>query len=91
MLQTQTASAPRFAAAGFSFWKTEEAVVVAAVIVPAAAAGAVESGSQVLVGVVVALAVGGRVQEGQLVAGAALQLQDTTAQVQAALWGHTSN
>lgn len=42
------------------------------------------SGSQVLVGVVLALAVGGRVQEGQLVA-AALQLQDLAAQVQAAL------
>lgn len=45
---------------------------------------AVVSGSQVLVGVVLALAVGGGVQEGQLVA-AALQLQDLTAQVQAAL------
>lgn len=41
------------------------------------------SGSQVLVGVALALAVGGRVQEGQLLA-AALQLQDPTAQVQAA-------
>lgn len=48
------------------------------------AVAAVVSGSQVLVGVVLALAVGGRVQEGQLVA-AALQLQDLTAQVQAAL------
>lgn len=47
-------------------------------------AAAVELGSQVLVGVVLALAVGRRVQEGQLVV-AALQLQDPTAQIQAAL------
>lgn len=45
---------------------------------------AVESGSQVLVGVVLALAVGRRVQEGQLLV-AALQLHDPAAQVQAAL------
>lgn len=48
------------------------------------AVAAVSLGSQVLVSVVLALAVGRRVQEGQLLA-AALQLQDLTAQVQAAL------
>lgn len=41
-------------------------------------------GSQVLVGVVLALAVGREAQEGQLLV-AALQLQDFVAQVQAAL------
>lgn len=41
-------------------------------------------GSQVLVGVVLALAVGRRVQEGQLLA-TSLKLQDPAAQVQAAL------
>lgn len=41
--------------------------------------------SQVLVGVMLALAVGRGVQEGQLLTGA-LQLQNLTAQVQAALW-----
>lgn len=46
----------------------------------------VVGGSQVLVGVVLALAVGRSFQEGQLVA-AARQLQDLLAQVQAALWG----
>lgn len=45
----------------------------------------VVGGSQVLVGVVLALAVGRRFQEGQLLA-AARQLQDLLAQVQAALW-----
>lgn len=49
---------------------------------------AVESVSQVLVGVVLALAVGCRVQEGQLLA-TGLQLQDLTAQVQAALWARS--
>lgn len=51
--------------------RTEDSVVRAA-------------GSQVLVGVVLALAVGREAQEGQLLV-AALQLQDFVAQVQAAL------
>lgn len=45
---------------------------------------AVESGSQVLVGVV--LAPGRRVHKGQLLV-TVLQLQDPAAQIQAALWG----
>lgn len=49
---------------------------------------AAESGSQVLVGVVLALTVVRGVQEGQLLAGV-LQPQYPTAQVQAALWEET--
>ena len=46
---------------------------------------AVGSHSQVLVGVVLAPAVGRRIQEGKLLATVALQLKDPAAQVQAAL------
>ena len=46
-----------------------------------------ESDSQVLIGVVLAPAVGGGAEEGQLLATGSLQLQDPAAQVQAALGG----
>lgn len=65
----QTQTAPRLVAATSGVLRELVAAVVA--------------GSQVLVSVVLALAVGRRVEEGQLLP-AALQLKDPTVQVQAA-------